>query len=277
VAVRFVYDPPGTEAAKGSVVGGVRPVLAVSHPGHELLVHGWLTRLAPRVFVLTDGSGRSSTPRLDLTTALLARAGITTGGLYGRHTDAEVYEWILDGRVERFVALAGELAKAFSSEGIDLVVGDAAEGFNPIHDAFRLTLNCAVALARKEGKRAIANLDFPLFGRPGPGGGEGLEIELDESERAAKRLEAASYSALEREVEWSLEQYGRHAFDREWLRPVLHAPGEYPLAEAPPIYERYGEHLLRTGELTRVIRGDRHVVPIARALGEAAGETSFEA
>jgi hypothetical protein len=269
--VRFVYDPPGTEAAKGSVVGGVRPVLAVSHPGHELLVHGWLNRVAPRVFVLTDGSGRSGTPRLDTTTALLQRAAITTGGMYGRHTDAEVYEWILDGRVDRFVALAGELGKAFASEAVDLVVGDAAEGFNPIHDAFRLTLNCAVALARREGARAISSFDFPLFGRPGPGDHQdAVAIDLTESERAAKRWEAASYAPLEREVEWSLKQYGRHAFDREWLRPVRQAPGEYPLADLPPIYERYGEHLARVGELSRVIRGEQHLVPIARALGEAA-------
>lgn len=223
------------------------------------------------MFLLTDGSGRSGTSRLDTTTALLARAGITTGGLYGRHTDAEVYDWILDGRVECFVGLARELAKAFSSEGVDLVVGDAAEGFNPIHDAFRLTLNCAVALARRESARHIGNFDFPLFGRPGPGDGDGaVAIDLADSERAAKRREAASYTPLEREVEWSLKQYGRHAFDREWLRPVAQAPGEYPLAELPPIYERYGEHLARTGELSRVIRGEEHLLPIARALGEAA-------
>jgi hypothetical protein len=152
-----------------------------------------------------------------------------------------------------------------------MVVGDRAEGFNPIHDAFRLTLNCAVALARKHGTSDITSFDFALFGRPGPGGGDGaVSIELSESERAAKRWEAAGYAALEREVEWSLKQYGRHAFDREWLRPVTHAPGEYLLADLPPIYERYGEHLANIGELSRVIRGEQHLTPIARALGEAA-------
>jgi hypothetical protein len=246
-------------AAKGSQVGGVRPVLAVSHPGHELLVHAWL-------------SGRAGTPRVDTTTALLQRAGIVTGGLYGRHSDAAVYDWILDGQPEPFVALARELAKSFASEGIDMVVGDAAEGYNPIHDAFRLTLNTAVELARKETRAEMANFDFPLFGRPGSGLAEGaVSIALDDRERAAKRREAASYAELEREVEWSLKQYGKDAFDREWLRPVRQAPGEYEPPDRPPIYERYGEHLARSGTLRRVIRFDQHMVPIARALGTAAG------
>ena len=32
--------------------------LVIGHPGHELLVHGWLEVARPIVFVFTDGSGR---------------------------------------------------------------------------------------------------------------------------------------------------------------------------------------------------------------------------
>ncbi len=251
-------------------MGGLRPVLAVSHPGHELLVHAWLNRRAPRVVLLTDGSGRAGESRTDTTTALLKRAGIVTGGLYGRHTDAAVYDWILDGHTDEFVRLARELAKEFASERADLVVGDAAEGYNPIHDAFRLTLNAAVELAQRETGTDIASYDFPLFGRPGPSAAPGaVTIELAEPERAAKRREAAGYAELEREVEWSLKQHGKRAFDREWLRTVTQEAGEYPLPELPPIYERYGEHLSKAGVLARVILYEQHMLAIARALVDA--------
>ena len=100
-----------------------------------------------------------------------------------------------------------------------------------IHDAFRLTLNTAIELAQRETGNDIANYDFPLFGRPGPSAAPGaVTIELAEPERAAKRREAAGYAELEREVEWSLKQHGKRAFDREWLRPVTQEPGEYPTA-----------------------------------------------
>ena len=169
------------------------------------------------------------------------------------------------------MALAHELAKEISSEGVDMVVGDAAEGYNPIHDAFRLTLNCAVDLARRESGRGIESYDFPLFERPGPReGDDALAVRLDADERDAKRREAAAYAQLEREVEWSLKQHGKRAFDCEWLRPVREAAGDYPVSDEPPIYERYGEHLASRGELARVIRYREHLLPIASTLREAA-------
>ncbi|MGH0032501.1 MAG: hypothetical protein ACQGVC_22135 [Myxococcota bacterium] len=223
------------------------------------------------MFVLTDGSGRSGDSRLATTTALLRRAGIDTGGLYGRHTDAEVYEALLDGRSELFVSLARELAKEIAAERIEIVVGDAAEGYNPIHDAFRLTLNAAVELARSEAGTGIESYDFPLFLPPASAGSSrSVRLDLSPPEREAKRREAGSYVELEREVEWSLKQHGKHAFDREWLRPVTEAAGEYPFLEDTPIYERYGEFLAEAGEQDRVIRGGEHLAPIARALRDAA-------
>lgn len=235
-------------------------------------MHGWLCRVAPRVFVLTDGSGRSGVSRLATTTALLQRAGVESGGLYGRHSDADLYDAILDGRLDLFRGLAQELAKEIGTAGIEIVVGDAAEGYNPIHDAFRLSLNAAVQMARAESGRAIESYDFPLFLPPGPGGDgpAAIRLDLEEAERRSKSREAGSYVELEREVEWSLKQHGAQAFDREWLRPVMERAGEYPVADPPPVYERYGEFLAERGELDRVIRREEHLLPIARALGELA-------
>src|ERR1041385_9519667 len=70
--------------------------LFVAHPGHELCVHAWLTSTRPKVFVLTDGSGHGTQPRIGSTNKLLERAGAERGPIYARFADAELYELILN-------------------------------------------------------------------------------------------------------------------------------------------------------------------------------------
>ena len=77
-------------------------LLVVGHPGHELMVHGWLEAARPLVMVLTDGSGHAGVSRLPSTAALLARAGATPGPIFGRFTDVELYRALLDCRTDVF-------------------------------------------------------------------------------------------------------------------------------------------------------------------------------
>jgi hypothetical protein len=249
-----------------------RSALLVAHPGHELLLHGWLHAERPRVFVLTDGSGRDGTSRLDATTGPLQRAGVPIGSVYGRYPDRAIYDALLDLDFALFVGLAEELAKELASEGVARVVADAAEGFNPIHDAFRLTVNTAAALASRERGRPVDVFEFSLFERPGPGpaADRAIALPLDARGRAAKRVAALEYVELDREVRWSLDRYGEDSYTTEWLRPGTIPAGAYPVPEEPPVYERYGEFLARSGQLTRVIRYREHLLPLAEALGDAA-------
>src|SRR4051812_28087795 len=95
--------------------------LIVAHPGHELRVYGWLVAERPRVYVLTDGSGRASRSRLASTTALLERAGATLGRPSGTIADADIYEALLRGNVEPLVQLGSELADDLAAHGITRV------------------------------------------------------------------------------------------------------------------------------------------------------------
>jgi hypothetical protein len=249
-----------------------RSALLVAHPGHELLLHGWLHCELPRVYVLTDGSGRDGVSRLDATTRLLQRAAVPSGGLYGRHQDREIYQALLDGDCALFVGLARELAKDFAAEAIDRVVGDAAEGWNPIHDVFRLTVNVAATLASRDRDQPIEVFEFALFGAPGPGAApeRALGFELGARDREAKREAALGYIELDREVRWILERHGESGYTSEWLRPSAMAPGQYQPQGDPPVYERYGEFLARSGQLDQAIRYREHLLPIAAALADAA-------
>src|SRR5947209_8011263 len=119
----------------------MRAALVLGHPGHELLVHGWLEVTQPLVFVLTDGSGRSNQSRLASTTKILNQAGAKLGSIYGRLTDAVAYAAILNHEFDLFVGIAENLCEEFAVQRIGCVAGDACEGYNPMHDVCRLVIN----------------------------------------------------------------------------------------------------------------------------------------
>ena len=127
-----------------------RAALVIAHPGHELSVYGWLERVRPVVFILTDGSGQSGTSRLDRTATLISQAGTSRGGIFGRFADAAIYSAILETDFHRFYDLVDELSLELSRHEIDYVAGDASEGYNPVHDLWRLMLNTAVRACNRD-------------------------------------------------------------------------------------------------------------------------------
>lgn len=243
-----------------------RAALFIAHPGHELRVHRWVELARPVVLVLTDGSGRTGRSRLAATSEVLARCGARPGPIYGRMTDHELYRALLDGRRELFAGLAEELAESLHREGIEIVAGDAVEGFNPSHDVGRLLLNAAVARLRAGGW-PIESREFSLDGSPGGLTAEAratsLRIQLDAAALARKLAAARSYPGLEDEVERALTCYGRESFQTEWLREVQYGLDIDHLVSDPPFYEVHGERQVAAGLYRRVLRYREHVAPVA--------------
>ena len=166
--LQFEIDPqrPRQVSAATHLPPG-RAALMMAHPGHEISIYHWVETARPDTFVLTDGSGHRVQSRLHLTTDLLITVGAKTGSLFGRFADAEIYAAMLKHDFQFFLTLADEVAMSLVKDRIDYVVGDALEGYNSGHDACRLLLNAAVALAEQASGRSIANYDFALGGRPG--------------------------------------------------------------------------------------------------------------
>ncbi|MGZ7041231.1 MAG: hypothetical protein ACXVH7_05510, partial [Thermoanaerobaculia bacterium] len=173
---------------------GSRAALVVAHPGHELRVYGWLVRARPDVYVLTDGSGRDGVSRLASTVDLLDRAGVVSGAIFGRFTDRQLYEALLDHDVATFTDLAAELAEQFITRGTTTVAGDSVEGYNPAHDVCRLIVDAAVAIAGSRGVR-IENYDFAVVGADAAG--SELVVTLDDDELAQKMAAARRYREMQ--------------------------------------------------------------------------------
>src|SRR3954451_5472162 len=72
------------------------PFLLVAHPGHELLLQGWISLTKPAVHVLTTGPGPPAEPRLDRTADLLRELGAKPGAISDRLTDRQAYALITE-------------------------------------------------------------------------------------------------------------------------------------------------------------------------------------
>jgi hypothetical protein len=248
----------------------------VAHPGHELRVYGWLRMARPKVFVLTDGSGRTGRSRLSSTTKLGAEAGVGFGRIYGRFTDIDIYTAVLHRNFEVFTSLTDELSRELVEDRIAYVVGDALEGYNPAHDACRMVINAAVKLARHRHGHEIANFDFVLVGDPSSGSevDRAVCFRLEEGIHAQKLAAAVTYSELSRDVHHALGSFGADAFQVEYLRPVDNSVFNAGLFDEPPFYERYGERQVSEGYYHRVLRHHQHMVPLSEALSSYVEQSS---
>ncbi len=251
-----------------------RSALVVAHPGHELMVYGWMETARPLYCCLTDGSGGGASSRMDSTTRLLASVGARQGPVYGRFPDKQVYRHLLEGQVEIYARLVDELADAWIENGVDTVAGDAVEGFNPSHDLCRFLIDAAVERVRGLTGRTLRNYDFVLDSAPDacpePLRREAIWLQLDPSAVARKIAAALAYEELRGEVEAALARFGPSAYAGECLRPSTTAWLARFEVE-PPQYERSGEIRVGEGRYQDVLRYREHILPARAAIELRAG------
>jgi len=268
--------------------------IVIAHPGHEVRIHGFVERERPRVFVLTDGSGRAGQSRIDATACYLEKFGARRGAVFGRFSDLEIYSRVLARDFGVFVSLAEELAESCASEGVSSLVGDASEGYNTTHDITRLVTNAVAEMASRARGEAVANYDFPVVRRPDHCPKRLRErsvwLRLDDEtferkiaaafefypELAAETRDASRGRGDERLVDhFNLEDdeqaatglSGLDMFRVECLRPV--SQGDPPFDGRVPFYELQGEMRVAAGVYERVIRYREHLRPLAYALAES--------
>jgi hypothetical protein len=184
-------------------------------------------------------------------------------------SDREIYRAMLAGDHGRFVAIAEELAAAIVRDRIDVVAGDAVEGFNPSHDLCRYIINAAVRMASGSNGR-IASYAFALDAAPDsrPAGcsGEALRVALDDQTLDRKLQAAEDYAELKSEVDSALRRYGKEPFRTEYLWPVdLTDPYGWD-PERVPYYESYGAQRVAKGAYEHLVTFREHVKPLADAL-----------
>ena len=245
-----------------------RAALVVGHAGHELCVHGWVEQAQPLVCVLTDGSGSSGRPRIAHSAALLERAGARAGSLFGRYSDKQVYAALLRGELGLLLGWAAELASELLQAGVEYVVADPRDGYNPAHDLCRLMVDAVVCRVGRSG-RPLRNYSLALRGMPAQSAGPvRYSLRLDDQSLERKIGAALAYGGLQHEVASALETTEREALRIEELFAV---PSDgWPVPVDRPYYETFGEGQVAAGAYSEVLRYARHVQPFERLLADGA-------
>jgi hypothetical protein len=237
-----------------------------AHPGHELRAHHLMERVQPDVFVLTDGSGSTAASRLDDSRALIARTGARSTATFGPLTDRAAYAALLAAEAEPFLQQVDALSDAFLSKGDRVVVVDAAEGYNPVHDVCHWIGLAATLKARAHGAD-ITLFELDLVAHPDPPG-EGVRIRLDDAAFDRKLAAIARYEPIQGEAAAAFERYGRDAFRVEFLRRVTSEHVRPPAWV--PYYEEVGDARVREGRYASALRYRSHVRPVVERLVECA-------
>ena len=244
-----------------------------------------MEQVRPAVAVLTDGSGNTGVSRVDSTTRLLDAVGAEPADFYGEVTDQQCYAALLGRDDDFFIEVAETLADVLVASRIESVVGDASEGWNPIHDIWRAVIDSAVDMASHRLGSAIRNYDFLLFASHQVAAvtadGDALVIQLDEAAYERKLASGALYSELHAEVKAAMNGSTRDlvpspelsaaldarlgGLNRESYRVELLRPAGAPVS-GPRVYEAYGEMMVAAGRYKEAIRHDRHLAPVEASL-----------
>ncbi len=245
-----------------------RGALIVAHPGHELLLHGWMEIARPLVSILSDGSGGAAAPRIDSSRALLARLGCRLTDVSGRMTDRRLYRAIMECDTALIAALTLDLADQILDDGVDYVVADAMEGYNPVHDLCRVIADLVAEKVRTVSGRPIGNYEYGVVDRLAAEGPDDVTIALDDG-ALQRKLEAAwRYEEMRNEVNLALDRFGDAAMRMEILK-WRHPDAESGRPARPPFYETYGRTQVEAGRYDYVLTYSQHFAPLADALGRA--------
>lgn len=255
----------------------MKPLLLVAHPGHELRIYEWVRRVQPHVVALTNGDGSVGQARLSDTEDLLADLGVRVRRDWLEPvSDSAVYQALLGTAPSPFAAWLDQLTQAALEEGIDGVVSDQAEGYNPTHDLCRVLANCLVQRLEQAG-RPVRNLEIPLVGHPCDPAHDAqaeVKITLSEHELSQKLAKMHDYARrcspiLEQELQTMLDSYGQQAFATECLYTARRTPyedGKVP--DVMPSFERIGEERRRAGIYKHVIQA-QHLQQLVQTFAPA--------
>jgi hypothetical protein len=234
------------------------PALIVAHPGHELQLFNWMERERPHVFILSDGSGGTQGSRLGYSVTAIRAAGATMIEGSGQRSDREWYAAILAGDISAFAKTADAIAAAALTAHAPLVVSDAADGYNPLHDLCQAIASAVVARISRNTKPPTF-LVSPVTSNAI--GTRSIEWKLENEAAQRKHLAVSAYTPLAQEATRLLAEAPDALSTERFLVPTFDWPESWT-----PEWEAFGHRRVNEGRFAAPITYRNHVLPIAKAL-----------
>jgi hypothetical protein len=232
-------------------------ILIIAHPGHELLVHHWLERARPKVFILTDGSGSADNDRSQQSRRTIENAGASCGHVFAAASDRDWYDDLLAGDVRRFLTVIERIVLECGS-GADEIVCDRVELFNPMHDLANVVAHSVANLLAEKARNGPTVKTFPIE----------APDEFPHIMHSAAPLPAAALARKQRAIsDYRALALEAPRYDRlVGCEPIIYDEPAFTWPPAPPCkpyYERFGERRVRGGLYNRLITYQSHVRPMA--------------
>lgn len=235
-----------------------RALLIHAHPGHELRLFHWMERVKPIVFLLTDGSAREAPSRTGYSARCVESANSKCGAVFAAAPDRAWYEAILRRDVAPFIACAEAAVATAVKNRCTLIVTDAVDGYNPMHDLCEALGAAVIAMLRREGRQARHLVSRAVSGSDGE---VVVELQLDGQAKRRKQAAVEAYTPLAEEARCLLESDTSALAVERLRRAEFSWPGHWS-----PAWEEIGRARVVSRCYAEPIGYTSHVRPIALAL-----------
>jgi hypothetical protein len=233
-------------------------MLIGAHPGHELLLFHWMEIVRPAVFLLTDGSGATSPPRTAYSEACLRGVGARPRGAGLMMPDRRWYEAILRHESRPFLAVIDAIFAEARRLGATLIVSDAVDGYNPMHDLCAAIGAAVVTRLRRHGLPAQHLVSAVTPGATAP---IAAEFRLDPAAQGRKRAAIEAYLPLADEARRLAEAEPRYLTAECLRKPSFAWPDSWS-----PAWESTGRGRVAAGLYDKAIEYRRHIRPMVDAM-----------
>jgi len=212
----------------------------------------------PLVFILSDGSGGAQSSRLDYSASAIRTAGATLIEGSGRRSDREWYKAILAGDTPVFTQTAEAIAATALTTQAPLVVSDAADGYNPLHDLCQAIAGAVVARIARDSKTPKFLVSPATANAMGTGS---IAWNLKDEAARRKQLAISANAPLAEEITRLLAEAPDALYTEQLLVPTFDWPENWA-----PEWEAFGRKRVKEGRFAAPITYRDHVLPIAKVL-----------